>query len=157
MPDVTDPAVYDHLRAADGAATAGTDIDAALVPGVYRVVGLDERTVTLLRVGDADGYRVNTGEVTAVERDSLAAFDPADSPDGNRPLGEKLRRAAGTLGWNVRAFVAGLVARPLLAALAVALVVVGHQGHRVLSVPESWLTAVYFLGVLGVVYLGARG
>jgi len=147
-----DIAVSDHLRPSGGG-EAGPPVE----PGVYRVVGVGDSSVTLLRVGDADGYRVNTGEVTAVERDSLAAFDPADSPDGNRPLGEKLRRAAGTLGWNVRAFVAGLVARPLLAALAVALVVVGHQGHRVLSVPESWLTAVYFLGVLGVVYLGARG
>jgi len=157
MPDVTDPAVYDHLRAADGAATAGTDIDAALVPGVYRVVGLDERTVTLLRVGDADGRRVNVGEVGVVDRDALASFEPADNPDGNRPLGEKARRFAETLVWNLRAFVAGLRAHPVLAVAALALVVVGHQGHRVLTVPGSWLTAVYFLGVLGVVYLGTRG
>jgi hypothetical protein len=152
----TGPAVYDHVRPPDSGDT-GTDPGPDLEPGVYRVVGVGEGTVTLLRVGDADGYRVNTGEVATVDRETLAAFDPADNPDGNRPLGEKARRFAGSLVWNLRAFVAGLVARPALAAVALALVVVGHQGHRVLSVPDSWLTAVYFLGVLGVVYLGARG
>ncbi|QLH76040.1 hypothetical protein HZS55_01390 [Halosimplex rubrum] len=147
----TEPAVYDHVR------PPASDTDSALSPGVYRVVGVGERTVTLLRVGDADGYRVNTGEVATVDRDALAAFAPADNPDGNRPLGERVRRFAESVVWNLRAFVAGLLARPALAVVALALVVVGHQGHRVLSVPESWLTAVYFLGVFGVVYLGARG
>ncbi|QLH80341.1 hypothetical protein [Halosimplex pelagicum] len=145
-------AVYDHLRPTSEA----TD-PSPVEPGVYRVVGVGEGTVTLLRVGDADGYRVNTGEVATVDRDALAGFDPADNPDGNRPTGEKARRFAESVGWNLRAFVAGLRAHPALAAVALALVVVGHQGHRALSVPESWLTAVYFLGVLGVVYLGARG
>jgi len=145
-------AVYDHLRPRDGGNT-----ESPVEPGVYRVVGVDAETVALLRVGDADGYRVNTGTVTTVDRDALAAFTPVDNPDGNRPVGEKLRRAAETLVWNLRAFVAGLLAHPVLAVAALALVVVGHQGHRVLSVPESWLTAVYFLGVFGVVYLGARG
>lgn len=149
----TDPAVYDHVR--PPASSVATD--AALSPGVYRVVGVGEGTVTLLRVGDADGYRVNTGTVTTVDRDALMGFEPADNPDGNRPAGETVRRGVETLVWNLRAFVAGLLARPALAAVALALVVVGHQGHRVLTVPESWLTAVYFLGVFGVVYLGARG
>jgi hypothetical protein len=149
----TDPAVYDHVRPPASSA----DTDAALSPGVYRVVGVGEETVALLRVGDADGYRVNTGAVTAVDRDALAGFDPADNPDGNRPLGEKVRGVAESVAWNLRAFVAGLLARPALAVVALALVLAGHQGHRVLSVPESWLTAVYFLGVLGVVYLGTRG
>lgn len=145
----TDPAVYDHVRPSDS--------DAALSPGVYRVVGAGERTVALLRVGDAEGYRVNTGEVVRVDRDALAAFEPADNPDGARPLGEKARRFAESVVWNLRAFVAGLLAYPALTVVALALVVVGHQGHRVLSVPEPWLTGVYFLGVLGVVYLGTRG
>jgi hypothetical protein len=149
----SDPAVYDHVRQP----TSDGDTDAALAPGVYRVVGVGERTVALLRVGDADGYRVNTGEVVRVDRDALAAFDSADNPDGNRPLGERARRFAESVVWNLRAFVAGLRAHPALAAVALALVVVGHQGHRVLTVPESWLTAVSFLGVLGVVSLGARG
>ncbi|ELZ29233.1 hypothetical protein C475_03414 [Halosimplex carlsbadense 2-9-1] len=149
----TDYTVYDHVR--PPASSVATD--AALSPGVYRVVGVDEGTVTLLRVGDADGYRVNTGAVATVDRDALAAFEPADNPDGDRPVGEKIRRTAETLVWNLRAFVAGLLAHPVLAVAALALVVVGHQGHRVLSVPEPWLTAVYFLGVLGVVYLGVRG
>ncbi|WP_135366205.1 hypothetical protein [Halosimplex halophilum] len=153
-----DPSVYDHVRVPGGSgASVSDDADTDLAPGVYRVVGTADSSVTLLRVGDADGHRVNTGEVATVDRDALTGFEPADNPDGNRPLGEKARRFAESVVWNLRAFVAGLLARPALAVVALALVVVGHQGHRVLSVPESWLTAVYFLGVFAVVYLGARG
>jgi hypothetical protein len=70
------PAVSDHYRASDG--TAGVD------NGVYRVVGTADETVTLLRVGDADGRRVHTGEIETVEPDALTAFEPAENPDGNR-------------------------------------------------------------------------
>ncbi|QIB72785.1 hypothetical protein G3I44_01970 [Halogeometricum borinquense] len=48
---MTAPAVYDHYRADD----------AAVSDGVYRVVGTDDETVTLLRVADADGRRSNVG------------------------------------------------------------------------------------------------
>ncbi|WP_415379127.1 hypothetical protein [Halosimplex sp. TS25] len=144
----SDISVYDHLRSTD---------DGPVDRGVYRVVGTDDERVTLLRVGDADGRRINTGDVLTVDRDALDAFEPADNPDGNRPAGETVSGFLGDFGWQLRAFAAGLRARPLASLAAIALVVVGHQGHRVLSVPESWLTAVYFLGVFGVVYLGARG
>jgi len=148
-PAVSDPRVSDHLRPASD--------DAGLDPGVYRVVGTGEDDLTLLRVGDADGRRVNTGELATVDRVDLGEFEPADNPDGNRPAGETATGFLGDLVWQLRAFVGGLRANPLAATVAIGLIVVGHQGHRVLSVPESWLTAVYFLGVFGVVYLGARG
>ncbi|WP_459192949.1 hypothetical protein [Halosimplex sp. J119] len=152
MPDASDPAVYDHLRPIDP-----DTADAPVASGVYRVVGTHESSVTLLRVGDADGRRVNTGDVTTVDRDDLDRFEPADNPDGNRSAGEAAAGFLGDLRWQLQAFAGGLRANPLAALAAFALVVVGHQGHRVLSVPEPVLTAVYFLGVLGVVYLGARG
>ncbi|MFC7141270.1 hypothetical protein ACFQMA_15700 [Halosimplex aquaticum] len=144
----SDISVYDHLRST-GAGPADE--------GVYRVVGTDDEHVTLLRVGDADGRRVNTGEVLTVDRDALDGFEPTDNPDGNRPAGETVSGFLRDFVWQLRAFAGGLRSRPLASLAALALVVVGHQGHRVLSVPELWLTAVYFLGVLGVVYLGARG
>jgi len=150
------PEVYDHLRLGDDG-----EVDAArgdsLVPGVYRVVGTHESTVTLLRVGDGEGHRVNTGAVTSVDRESLAAFDAAENPDGNRAAGERASGALSDVAWQLRAFLQGLRARPLATLGAVALIVVGHQGHRVLDVPDWWLTVVYFGGVVAVAYLGSRG
>ena len=154
-PSGSDPSVYDHLRPRSD--TEDDELASSVDPGVYRVIGTDESNVTLLRVGDADSYRINTGHVVTVGRDSLDGLDPAENPDGNRPLSEKARQVLTSLGWNLRAFVAGLRARPVGALVALSLVVVGHQGHRLLVVPDRWLTAVYFLGVLGVVYLGSRG
>lgn len=153
-PTGADPTVYDHLRTRPEADAA---ISPAVDPGIYRVVGTDESSVTLLRVGDTDGYRINTGHVVTVDRETLEGFAPAENPDGNRPLGEHIRRFGTSLGWNLRAFVAGLRARPLASVVALSLVIVGHQGHRLLVVPDRMLTAIYFLGVLGVVYLGSRG
>lgn len=152
-PSGAEPTVYDHLQptSADDAARPRAD------PGVYRVVGTDESSVTLLRVGDADGFRVNTGHVVTVDRTALTTFDSAENPDGTRPLSGKARGFVTSLVWNLRAFVAGLRDRPFAALVAIALVVVGHQGHRLLVIPKRWLTAVYFLGVLGVVYLGSQG
>lgn len=50
------------------------------VPGVYRVVGIDEESVTLLRVTDGDGTRRATGAVVTVER-PLVDFQSAPDPD----------------------------------------------------------------------------
>lgn len=85
---------YDHLR----------PTDAADVPsGTYRVVGVDEEAVTLLRVTDPAGARQNTGHVERVERETLdRVFEPAPNPDaGFDPLG-KLRGVGQGLYWSVR-------------------------------------------------------
>jgi len=144
------PAVYDHLRPAG-------DADAPVDPGVYRVVGTAEDTVTLLRVGDTAGRRVATGEVVSVDRDAFGALEPADNPDGSRPLGERAAGAVELVVWSLRAFAQGLLARPIASLVAVGLLVVGHQGDRVLAGPETAFTVVYLLGVGLLVYLGSRG
>lgn len=109
-----DVAPSDHLRA-DGT----TD-----PPGVYRVVGVDERGVTLLRVGDEEGRRVHTGEVVRVAHADLAAFTPAAAPPRDRSSASALALAY----WSLRAFTAELAARPLASAVGVALVVAGSVG-----------------------------
>jgi len=100
---VPDIAVYDHLRSTD------PDDDDA----VYRVVGTDDRTVTLLRVADGDGRRANTGEVVTFSRDALTSFEPAENPDGNRSLGVRLASVLSGGYWSLRAggplMTAGLV------------------------------------------------
>ncbi len=100
------PSVGDHLR------TTETHDS----PGTYRVVGVDELQVTLLRVGDGDGRRTHTGETVRVERTALDAFDPAEPPTGSGP------GAATVAYWSARAFGAELAARPLPAGVGGVLV-----------------------------------
>ncbi len=103
-----------HLRA-----------DGTVVPrGTYRVVGVDERGVTLLHVGDDEGRRVHTGEVVRVAREDLDGFAPAGAPGAERSLAD----AATLAYWSGRAFVGELAARPLAAGVALTLVVFGAVG-----------------------------
>ncbi|MDS0282380.1 hypothetical protein [Haloarcula onubensis] len=109
---MSDPAVYDHLRSAD------PDDDDT----VYRVVGTDADSVTLLCVSDGDGRRANTGEVMTVSRGALASFEPAENPDGNRSLGARLASVPRGVYWSLR------TAGPLMTA-GVGLAVVGTLGN----------------------------
>lgn len=65
------PSPYDHV-AGDG------DV---LSAGTYRVVGVDEDEVTLLRVTDARGRRVNAGELSSVGRAQFRSLAAAENPD----------------------------------------------------------------------------
>jgi hypothetical protein len=67
----SDPRPYDHVRG-DGT---------AVETGIYRVVGVDEDRVTLLRVADGRGRRVHEGAVEYVDRDEYGTLEPADNPD----------------------------------------------------------------------------
>lgn len=76
MADESTPRIRDHYASADGSHPAGT----------YRVVGVEETTVTLLRVTDAEGRRRSTGEVVRVSP-PMDGFEPARNPDaGVRPI-----------------------------------------------------------------------
>lgn len=139
------PSVYDHLQP--------TDID--YPDGTYRVVGTSEEAVTLLRVADADGRRVNTGEIVTVDSDELDGFEPAENPDGNRPLGAVVTSKLEMTYWSVRVFVQQLATHPLPTAVAVTLVVVGSFGERVLPLPEIVLSGLILVGSLGLAYVGS--
>lgn len=100
------PAVGDHL-----APTTDTH-----EPGVYRVVGHGDGTVTLLRVGDADGHRVHTGELHTA-RARADEFERAAAP--RRPsLATSLTEPVRDVVWSVRAFLTTLRRRPAQTALA---------------------------------------
>jgi hypothetical protein len=73
-------------------------------PGVYRVVGTTDG-VTLLRVGDAEGRRIHTGDVRYLDAATLESeFEAATNPDtGLSPAGT-LRDTAQGLYWSVRRF-----------------------------------------------------
>ena len=79
------PAAYDHYRLADADVVA-----ANATPGIYRVVGTDDEAITLLRVAGADGRRRHTGDLLTVDDGTLSAFEPAENPDGNRPISATL-------------------------------------------------------------------
>lgn len=133
------PSVYDHLR----------PVDADYPDGVYRVVGTDP--VVLLRVGDANGRRVTTGDVVTVDDGELAGFEPAANPDANRSLAARVASVPRTLYWSVRVFVSELAAHPIPAAVAVALVAVGEFA----PVSDGVAGGATFLGALVLAYVGS--
>jgi len=145
----------DHLRVTDADAVVGTG-DTTVDPGVYRVVGTGD-PAALLRVGDERGRRENSGAVVRVAHDDLAAFEPAENPDGNRPPSDLVTGALSNLGWQLRAFVGGLRANPLLAAVALAVLLAGQFGEGQLPGPDSVPAVLVIVGALGLAYAGSRG
>ncbi|MFC6727902.1 hypothetical protein ACFQDG_04520 [Natronoarchaeum mannanilyticum] len=130
-----------------------TDLDHP--DGVYRVVGTDDGTVTLLRVADADGQRVNSGEIVTVRSDELAECPEAKNPDGNRPLGEKVTSNLMMTFWSLRAFAQQLVVHPIPSVLAVALVAIGVVGEEFVQLPSAAQSALILGGSLGLAYIGS--
>ncbi|SFK59046.1 hypothetical protein SAMN04487950_0061 [Halogranum rubrum] len=65
------PRPYDHVR------SEGTPVDA----GTYRVVGVADDRVTLLRVADASGKRVHVGQVVYVSLEEYGRLEAASNPD----------------------------------------------------------------------------
>lgn len=116
------PAVNDHYRPTAAEHPAGT----------YRVVGTPDGTVTLLRVGDADGTRVHTGDLTHVDSEAFDGFEPTKPPT-RRSLGTRLSSAARTGYWSVRSFVRSAAARPIISVAALAAMVAGVAGETVLG------------------------
>lgn len=139
------PAVYDHVRP-----TTSDYPD-----GIYRVVGTNGETVTMLRVGDDDGQRVSTGELITVTEDDLDAFDWAANPDGNRPLGTKLKLQVEMVYWSLRVFVQQLLAHPVPAAIGIATVLVGRFGGQFISLPAAVFGGLIFAGSLWLAYVGS--
>ncbi|GAA0245435.1 hypothetical protein [Haladaptatus pallidirubidus] len=74
-------------------------------PGVYRVVGATDE-ITLLRVTDADGRRVATGEIHYVSPHILdSEFVRTTNPDVGFSPASAVRNALSGLYWSVRRFV----------------------------------------------------
>ena len=139
------PSVYDHYRT--------TDDD--YMDGVYRVVGIGDEEVTLLRVGKVDGRRINTGEVITVIQEELDGFEQAENPDGNRPIGEVLVSAPETAYWSVSAFLKELAARPVPTLVALGILLAGYFGEGVLPIPDLAFGALVLVGGLCLAYVGS--
>jgi len=139
------PSVYDHFRL--------TDLDRP--DGVYRVVGTDDDTVTVLRVADADGRRVNSGEIVTVRSDELAEHPEVENPDGNRPIREAVTSSLEMTYWSLRVFLQQLAVHPIPSALAVALVAIGVVGEEFVQLPSVAQSALILVGSLGLAYIGS--
>jgi hypothetical protein len=139
------PDCYDHVRPTDA-----NDAD-----GVYRVVGVTEERVVLLRVGEADGRRVHTGDLRVVDRDGLDRFEPAANPDGNRPLGAAVASTVSTAHWSLRSFGRQLAARPEPTTLAAAVVLAGLLGGHVGALPDVVAGGLAVVGSLALAYVGS--
>jgi hypothetical protein len=139
------PKPYKHVRLED------TDV----LGGIYRVVGRNEATVTLLRVANSDERRIHTGEVVTVTLEEFTGFAPAENPDGNRPLGTVLRSNLEAGYWSLRVFVHQLVTNPLPTTVAVTLVITGVFGDQFLTLPEVVFGGLALLGSLSLAYVGS--
>jgi hypothetical protein len=142
---MTSPTIYDHFFASD------TDYR----DGIYRVVGTGEERVILLRVGDADGQRVNTGKIITVSYGDLSNFESAENPDGNRSVGAAVRSQLEMIYWSLRAFVQQLAANPLLSLLAIAVILIGNFGEEIVPLPDAAYGVLIIIGVLGLTYAGS--
>lgn len=137
--------VSDHLSADD----------ADYPDGIYRVVGTADGAVTALRVGDADGRRIHTGEVVTIEADDLEGFVAAENPDRSRSVAAKVSALPSTAYWSARAFASQLRVRPGPSAVAVALFVAGTVGAPVVPAPKPVLDAMVLIGGLGLAAIGS--
>lgn len=142
---MTEPRPYTHVEATT----------ADLPEGIYRVVGRDEETVTLLHVADATERRIHTGTVVTVSRDAFDRFPPASNPDGNRPARAGLASNLATSYWSLRAFARELASNWLATALVVALLCAGTVGDRVVSLPDPLFDGAFLLGAIGLVLVGS--
>jgi hypothetical protein len=142
---VTSPTVYEHYR----------PTDAAYPDGVYRVVGVSDGRVTLLRVANADGRRTNSGELVTADAGDLGGFTPAENPDGNRSLADAAVSAVRMAPWSALAFARQLAANPLPTAVAVAFFAVGAFGAGVVRLPASAWDALVLVGTVALVYVGS--
>jgi hypothetical protein len=136
-----EPAVGDHL-------TPTTDTHSA---GVYRVVGHGDGAVTLLRVGNADGHRVHTGEIVSVPA-TTDGFEQTTAPR-RPPLTAVLTGPFRAAAWSLRAFLVSLRRRPRRTALAAVPLAAGVAVDGV--APASVVGGLVFVGSLAVAAVGS--
>ncbi|NLV12855.1 hypothetical protein [Haloarcula argentinensis] len=133
------------------------DCDSRVPDGVYRVVGADEDSVTLLLVADAAGRRVHTGEVVTVARRGLDTFEPAENPDARRSLATRILSQLDGLRWSLRLLWRSSRTRPISDTAAITLLLVGAFGEGILAVSETVLTGLVLLGALLLLALSRIG
>ncbi|MFC6837908.1 hypothetical protein [Halomarina ordinaria] len=137
--------MYEHYRPTDTDHRAGT----------YRVVGTTSEAVTLLRVGDVDGQRVHTGALITVDAAEFDRFEPAENPDGNRPLRATITSALEMSYWSLRVLIRHLRSHPFAALVAVGCILLGSVGEYFFSLPDIVLGGLIVLGSLGLAYVGS--
>ncbi|MFB6256685.1 MAG: hypothetical protein ABEH58_08195 [Haloplanus sp.] len=139
------PALHDHVRPVDADAPAG----------VYRVVGVGDGTVTLLRVTDADGNRRHTGRTITVDAETFADFLPVDPPTRSPSAVEATASALELTYWSIRAFARELATRPLMTAVSLALILFGFVGDGAVSLPDPVFGGLILVGSLVLASIGS--
>lgn len=140
-----DPSPYDHLQ----------PTTADYPAGVYRVVGLDRQTVTVLRITDGDGRRITTGTVHTIRRGALDGFVSTANPDANRSLRRRLQSIPATVYWSGRAFCRELISHPGLTSIALGLIAVGLVDPLNGPLSDRLAGVLIIVGSFGLAYLGS--
>ncbi|MFB6148821.1 MAG: hypothetical protein ABEJ48_04075 [Halobacteriales archaeon] len=139
------PSTFDHL------CPTTTDYP----DGVYRVVGTDRTTVTMLRITDGDGNRRHTGDVITIDRTDLDGFASVTEPTTTRSIGAIARSAPTTMYWSIRAFGREVRAHPLAAIPALVLLIVGLVDPLNTALPDRLDGLLMIVGSLSLAYIGS--
>jgi len=138
--------VYDHFQV----------YDSEYLNGVYRVVGVRGETVTLLKIGDEDGRRVHTGEITTLGLDEVEGFDRIEDPELNQRTSAFVKSVLETGYWSLRVFARELAKHPIPAVIAALFVFLGYFDWGILpSLSSSVSGLLIILGSFGLAYIGS--
>ena len=124
--------------------------------GVYRVVGTTDDTVTLLHVAAADGRRIHTGRTVSVSHDTYAALPSASNPDESGSPLAVVRSLPTVAYWGIRAYGQQWASRPVPAAVAGSVAVVGVISPPGLPVSPLGWDILLGVGIAGLVAIGYR-
>jgi hypothetical protein len=138
--------LYDHFQVSSG----------DYPNGIYRVVGVGEDTVTLLKIGDEDGRRVHTGEIITLELDEVEKLDRVTDPEPNQRTSAVVKSVLETGYWSLRVFARELAKHPIPTVIAAVFVLLGYSGGGILPSFSSTVSGLLvILGSLGLAYIGS--
>jgi hypothetical protein len=138
--------VYDHFQVRSGDYPTGT----------YRVVGVREETVTLLKIGDEEGRREHTGDIITLGLDEVEALDRIEEPELDQRTSAAIKSVLEMGYWSLRVFTRELAKHPIPTAIAAVLVLLGYFDGGILPSFSSTVSGLLImLGSLSLAYIGS--
>jgi hypothetical protein len=138
--------VYDHFQVSSGDYPNGT----------YRVVGVGEETITLLKIGDEDDRRVHTGKIIIIRSDEVEELDQVEGPELSKRTSAAVKSVLETGYWSSRVFARELAKHPTPTVIAAVFVLLGYFDVGILPSFSSTVSGLLIIiGSLGLAYIGS--